>query len=408
MPFFTDDQKDVLQSLRGDEAEYDDVISFLEGPLSTFLEEEVAPKTHEQDQEELFNHEAFTELGKLGTFGLSAPEDVGGMDLCHTFWIAALESIAKADAGLALAASIHVTTALGIHRYADPQLVDEYVPPLIRGDEMACFCLSETGSGSDARSMETTYRPDPDGDGYLLNGTKYWITNGLSADTYFVVAEHAEDPETHTAFLVRKGWDGTFQQHPIPDKMGVRSSETGELTFRDYRVPADHVIGEEGDGFRYAMEMLNGGRIGIAAWVTGIAQGALEKILKYASERDLFDRKLKDHDLARAEFSEMLQDVWSGRHLAYSAAYHHSEGHPIAKRAAIAKVAASEGAVSVCERAIEYGGGYGYVQDSRIERHLRDALLGQIGEGANELLKVNVIPGFLFEDFDPDQIPAPW
>ncbi len=408
MAFFTDDQKEVLQSLRGNSSGFEEVISFLNGPLSNYLLEHVAPHTHEHDQNELFNLEAFRKLGELGTFGLSAPDEVEGMDLCHTFWLAALESVAKADAGLALAASIHVTTALGIHRYASQQLVDEYVPPMIQGQELGCFCLSETSSGSDARSMSTTYRPASDGKGYLLNGSKYWTTNGLSADTYFVVAQRAEDPDTHTAFLVRKGWEGTFQQHPIPDKMGVRSSETGELTFRDYRVPEDHVIGEAGNGFRYAMEMLNGGRIGIAAWVTGIAQGALEKILKYASERDLFDRKLKDHDLARAEFSEMLQNIWSGRHLAYTAAYHHTEGHPIAKRAAIAKVAASEGAVSVCERAIEYGGGYGYVQDARIERHLRDALLGQIGEGANELLKVNVIPRFLFEDFDPEEVPAPW
>ncbi len=407
MSFFTDDQKDVLHSLRGNKPNFREITEFLSGPLNDFLNDRVAPGVYERDREEQFDVDLFQELGELGVFGLSQPEDHGGMGLCHTFWTAALESLAKADAGLGLAAAIHVTTAHGLRTHADRELIEQYLPPLIEGREMACFCLSEPGSGSDAKNMETTYHPDNDGN-YVLNGTKYWITNGVSADTYFVVAAREDDPETHSAFLVRKGQEGTFEQHSIPDKMGVRSSETAELIFRDYRVPSDHLIGTEGDGFRYAMQMLNGGRIGIASWVTGIASGAFEKILKYASDRELFDKKLKDHDLARAEFSEILEKIWSGRHLAYTAAYHLTEGHDIEQRAAIAKVAASEGAVFACERAIEYGGGYGYVQDGKIERHLRDALLGQIGEGANELLKVRVIPRFLFEDFDPDRIPAPW
>jgi len=407
MTFFTDDQNDMLRALRGDDPNVEELIGFLSGPLNDFLADRVAPGAHERDREERFDSDLFRDLGELGVFGLTQPDDLGGMGLCHAYWMAALESLAKADAGLGLAAAIHITTAHGIRTHGKSESVHQYLPALISGEETACFGLSEPSSGSDARNMETTYRRTESGD-LLLNGSKYWITNGVSADTFFVVAVHEDDPDTHSAFLVRRGWDGTFEQHPIPDKMGVRSSETAELVFRDYHVPADHLIGEEGNGFRYALQMLNGGRIGIASWVTGIAQGAFEKILKYASDRELFDRSLSEHPLARAEFSEMLQGIWSGRHLAYTAAYHHTEGHDIEKRAAIAKVVASEGAVSACERAIEYGGGYGYVQDGKIERHLRDALLGRIGEGANELLNVEVIPRYVFETFDPDRIPAPW
>ncbi len=406
MSFFIEDQEEVLYSLRRDDEVFDQIIDFLGGPLEDYLSDQVAPEAHENDIEEKFNREAFHELGELGFFSLTAPETYGGMNVCHSYHMAALESVSKADAGLALGAAIHGTTAGGILSFGSEELIEQYLPPLVSGEEIACFCLSEQGGGSDAKDMDTTYREE-DGD-YVLNGTKYWITNGLSADTYFVLAAKDGEPDTISAFLVRKDWEGTFEQHKIPDKFGVRSSETAELIFRNYRVPGDHMIGEEGKGFRNAMQMLNGGRIGIAAWATGVAQGAFEKIMKYAHEREMFGGKLKDQDLARAEFSEMLNEIWSGRHLAYTAAFHKTEGNRIEKRAAMAKVTASEGAVHVCERAIEYGGGYGYVQDGRIERHLRDAVLGQIGEGANELLKVDVIPRFLFEEFDLDRVPAPW
>lgn len=404
MSFFINDQRETLQSFRHSDPLFEDLTDFLSGPLDNYLQEEIAPSATEHDRKEIFDTGAFEGLGELGYFSLPFPEHVGGMNACFTYQVAALESIAKADAGLALGCAIHGTCTDGIISYGSDELIESYVPSLVSGEEMACFCLSEQGGGSDAKEMETTYRKE--GDRYLLNGTKYWITNGLSADTYFVLAGKEEEPEQISAFLVRKGSEGTFEQHKIPDKMGVRSSETAELIFRDYEVPADHMIGEEGKGFRYAMNMLNGGRIGIAAWVTGVAQGAFEKILKYATDREMFHGTLADQDLARAEFSEMQSDIWSGRHLAYSAAFHKSEGNAIARRAAIAKVTASEGAVRVCERAIEYGGGHGYVEDGRIERHLRDAILGQIGEGANELLKTKVIPRFLLDDFNPEEVPV--
>ena len=190
--------------------------------------------------------------------------------------------------------------------------------------------------------------------------------------------------------------------------MGVRGSNTAELVFQDYRVPKGNLVGEPGRGFGYAMQMLNGGRITIASWSTGIAQGAYEKLLKYAHERKLFGKRLVDLDNTRRELSEMITGIHAGREMAYGAAFFRSEGKEVSQLAAEAKVFASENAVHCAERAIELAGGYGYVEDSRIERHLRDALLGRIGEGANEVLKVVVIPRGILKDFEDRPITGTW
>lgn len=407
MSFFNEDQKEVLEALRGDDEMFSEIIDFLKGPIDRFLSEEIAPNAHENNKKEKFDRESFRQLGELGYFLLTTPSEFGGMDVCPSYQMAAIESAAKADGGFALSTAIHITCMHGILDFASDELIEQYVPPLSTGEEMAAFVLSEPDSGSDAQDMETTYKVDPDTGNYLLNGTKYWISNGLSADTYVVFARNKETDEV-SGFLVRKGRNGTFEQHKIKEKVGVRSSETAELIFRDYEVPSDHMMGSEGQGFNIAMNMLNGGRIGVASWVTGISQGAYEKVMKYAHDRELFDQNLKDLDVVKSDFSEMLQKIWAGRHLAYTAAYHKHEGRDIEKRAAMAKVFASESAMYVSERAMALAGGYGYVEDSRIDRHLRDAQLGRVGEGANELLNVEVIPRFVEKDFDPNDIPEPW
>jgi butyryl-CoA dehydrogenase len=190
--------------------------------------------------------------------------------------------------------------------------------------------------------------------------------------------------------------------------MGVRGSNTAMLIFENYRVPAAQLVGDRGRGFSYAMHMLNGGRVTIGAWSTGVAQGAYEKLLRYAHERRLFGKKLMDLDNTRRELSEMLIGIHAGRMLTYAVAYDKTRGLDIAREAAIAKVAASEHAVFCGERAIEIAGGYGYARESRIERHLRDALLARIGEGANELLKIMVIPRLIEEAFERDGTPELW
>lgn len=398
MAFFIDDQADVLFKIHRQSDDFEQLLGFLQGPLNQFISAQVAPLSARQDEEEVFNEENFHALGELGFMALPFKAHYGGLEACFSFYNAGLESLAKADAGFALGVAIHGTMSDGVARFGSEALKERYLANLISGQKIGAFALSEANSGSDAKAMRTSWRPDPRTGGYLLSGTKYWITNAMSADYFFVMAR-GEDGRV-SSFLVEKGWEGKFEQRKILDKMGVRGSNTAELVFEDYCVPAENLVGEIGKGFNYAMHMLNGGRVTIAAWSTGVAQGAYEKLLKYSHERELFGKFLKDLDTVRKELSEMHVEISASRELAYNAAFFKSAGRDIAKKAAVAKVKASETAVRVSERCIELAGGYGYVKDSRIERHLRDALLARIGEGANEVLTTVVISRILLKEYE--------
>jgi len=406
MPFFLEDQADVLFKLHRNSEDHESLLSFLGGPLNSFITGEVAPSAAKNDAEEIFQEKTFHALGALGFMALPFAEEYGGLNSCFAYYNAGLESLAKADAGFALAVAIHGTMSDGIARFASNYLKDKYLADLISGRNIGAFALSEANSGSDAKAMATSWRRDSGDGDYILNGTKYWITNAMSAEVFFVMAR-GEDGRV-SAFVVDKGGKGTFEQRKIEDKMGVRGSNTAELVFEDYHVPAENLVGDEGRGFNYAMHMLNGGRVTISAWSVGIAQGAYEKLIKYAHERELFGKHLKDLDNIKKELAEMQIEISAARELAYGAAFYKTEGKNIVKQAAIAKVKASETAVHVSERAIELAGGYGYVQDSRIERHLRDALLARIGEGANEVLKVVVIPRVLYREFEAQSPMVLW
>jgi alkylation response protein AidB-like acyl-CoA dehydrogenase len=316
-----------------------------------------------------------------------------------------LESLAKANAGFALGVAIHGTCTDGIYRFGNEALKQRYVPDLTTGRKIGCFGLTEPDSGSDAKAMRTSFREEDDA--FVLNGSKYWITNGPSADVFFVMARDASDGRI-SSLVVERGWPGHFELQPIKEKMGVRASNTAMLIFEDYRVPKSQLLGERGRGFNYAMHMLNGGRITIGAWATGVAQGAYEKFLRYAHERQLFGKRLVDLDNTKRELSQMLIGLHAGRMLTYGAALDKSRGLDVAREAALAKVAASEHAVFCGQRAIELAGGYGYARDSRIERHLRDALLARIGEGANELLQVLVIPRLIEQRYETEGTPELW
>ncbi len=404
MPFFTADQETVLYQLFRKDDDHGDLIEFLKGTLGAFAAESVAPRSVEWDREETFDLATFRALGELGFMALPYPESFGGSGANFAYLCAGLETLAKADAGFALAVGIHGTACDGIHRFAGAHLKEQWLADLIAGRKLAAFGLSEPQAGSDAKNMKTTWRRK--GGKVVLRGTKYWITNGLSADVYYVMAV-GEDGRV-SAFLVDRDGDGSFEQHKIAGKMGVRGSNTAELVFDDYAIPEDRLIGEEGKGFNYAMEMLNGGRITIAAQATGIGQGACEKLLKYAHERELFGALLKDLDNTKRELSEMQIELSAARHLAYSAAFLRSEGRDVRGPAAMAKVKATEAAVHASQRAIELAGGYGYVQDSKIERALRDCLLHRIGEGSNETLTVMVIPRALYSHYEKNPVSEAW
>lgn len=405
MSFFTEAQEQILFKLHGRDAGYAENLAFLKDSLEGFLARKVAPQAYQSDIEEIFSVELFHELGQLGFFAIPFPEICEGMNLPFTYYCSALESLTKADAGFALGVAIHGTVTDGICQYAHPKVKEQHLADLVMGRKIAAFGLSEVTSGSDAQNMATNFKFDPATDEYILNGTKYWITNGMSADVFFIMARDAEGKVS--AFVIDKAGKGTFEQHKIADKMGVRSSNTAELVFQDYRVPKYSLVGEVGNGFKYAMRMLNGGRITIAAWSTGIAQGAYEKLLKYAHERKLFGKLLRDLDNTKKELSEMTIEISASRELYHHAAFF-KEDKSVAQNAAVAKIKATEMAVHIAERAIQLSGAYGYVRDSRIERHLRDALLGPIGEGANEVLKIVVIPRILYQSFEKKPLTTTW
>jgi butyryl-CoA dehydrogenase len=327
------------------------------------------------------------------------------MALPFTYYSAGLESLSKGDAGFTLGVAIHGTVADGIAHYASTEIRKKHLSDIISGRKIAAFGLTEAESGSDAQAMKTSYRYDAGTREYILNGTKFWITNAISAEVFFVMARG--DKGQISSFVVDREGTGVFERNRILDKMGVRGSNTAELVFQDYRVPASSLVGEDGQGFKYAMRMLNGGRVTIAAWSTGIAQGAYEKLMKYAHERKLFGHELRDLDNTKRELAEMAIEISASRELAYNAAFY-KEHKNLMKFAAIAKVKATEVAVNVSERAIQLCGAYGYLEESKIERHLRDALLGRIGEGANELLKIVVIPRAIFKEFDDKPLTMSW
>lgn len=405
MSFFTKEQEEVLYKLHRNDEDYAENIEFLKGSLQNLIESKIAPKAFENDQQEKFCEENFRLLGETGYLTMPFSEENGGLNTCFSYYAAGLESLSKADSGFTLGVAIHGTVCDGIAHFASKELKDLYLEDLINGRKIAAFGLSESDSGSDAKSMNTSYTFDEGKNEYILNGSKFWITNGMSADVFFVMARGPQNDIS--SFIVTKGNAGEFQQNKIEDKVGVRGSNTAELVFNDYRVPANHLVGEEGAGFKYAMRMLNGGRVTIAAWSTGVAQAGYEKLIKYAHERKLFGRYLKDLDNLKKELAEMAIEIAASRELSYNAAFY-KESSDIMRHAAIAKVKASETAVSVGERAIELAGGYGYLKESTIERHLRDALLGRIGEGANELLKIVVIPRALYKAFEQKPITASW
>ena len=406
MPFFVRDQKLALDRMHDGEPQHQDLIGFLSGPFDRFVTDRLAKGAAQQDAEEWFDEAGFRALGETGYLSLAFGDDVGGLGAPFSYAVAGLESLAKANAGFALGVAIHGTCTDGIYRFGSPDLKQRYVPDLIAARKIGCFGLTEPDAGSDAKSLRTTFREEHDA--FVLNGSKYWITNGPSADVFFVMARDINSPASISAFVVERGWGGAFDVNLIKDKMGVRGSNTAMLVFEEYRVPKRQLVGELGRGFTYAMHMLNGGRITIGAWATGVAQGAYEKTQRYAHERRLFGKRLVDLDNTKRELSEMLIGIHAGRALSYGAALDKSRGREFAREAAIAKVAASEHAVFCGERAIELCGGYGYARESRIERHLRDALLARIGEGANELLKIMVIPRAIEQMFEQEGTPDLW
>lgn len=353
-----------------------------------FAEEKLAPGSIERDEKETFPHEAIKELGELGFMGMMVPEQWGGAGLDTISYVLAMEEISRVDASVGVIMSVNNSlVCYGINKYGTDDQKKRYLRDLASGKKLGAFALSEPEAGSDASNQRTVAAKD--GDSYVLNGTKNWITNGSTADLVLVMAatDKSKGHKGISTFIVEKGTPG-FSVAKKEKKLGIRSSDTVSLSFTDCRVPLANRIGEEGEGFKFAMKTLEGGRIGIAAQALGIAQACLDASLKYARDRKAFDRPIAELQAIQFKLSDMVTNIEASRALVLRAAFLKDSDQPFGTEAAMAKLFASRTAVQSALEAIQIHGGYGYVREYLVERYLRDAKITEIYEGTSEIQRI--------------------
>jgi alkylation response protein AidB-like acyl-CoA dehydrogenase len=356
--------------------------------VRAFAEKELAPHSREWDEKQEFPREVFSRLGELGLAGCCWPEEYGGSGLSTLDWAIVMEELARADAGVALSlAAHHSLCSAHVNLAGSEEQKQRFLPPLARGEKVGCWGLTEPGSGSDAGGMRTTAARD--GSHFVLNGSKNFITNGGIADTAVIMAvtNRAAVKKGISAFVVERGTKG-FRAGKKEDKLGVRSSVTSELVLEDCRVPAENLIGCEGMGFVDTLKILDKGRVGIAAFSVGIAQASLEASMRYALERKQFGHPIADFQAIQFKIAEMATRTDAARLLTWRAAAMADAGQGHTVESAMAKLFASEAAVEVALEAIQVHGGYGYLKDYPVERYLRDAKVGTIGEGTSEVQRL--------------------
>jgi hypothetical protein len=353
-----------------------------------FAERELAPHSREWDEKQGFPRDVFSRLGGLGVAGCCWPEEYGGSGLSTLDWAVVMEELARVDAGVALSlAAHHSLCSAHVHLAGSEEQKRRFLPPLARGEKVGCWGLTEPGSGSDAGGMRTTAVRD--GRHWVLNGSKNFITNGGIADTAVVmtVTDRAAGKKGISAIVVERGTPG-FRSGKKEDKLGVRSSDTSELAFEDCRVPAENLLGREGMGFVDTLKILDKGRVGIAAFSVGIAQAALEASMRYALERRQFGHPIADFQAIQFKVAEMATKTEAARLLTWRAAAMADAERTHTAESAMAKLFASESSVEVALEAIQIHGGYGYLKDYPVERYLRDAKIGTIGEGTSEVQRL--------------------
>ncbi|HUH26484.1 MAG TPA: acyl-CoA dehydrogenase family protein [Flavobacterium sp.] len=358
-----------------------------------FAQTELLPGVIERDEHSIFPADAVKKMGELGFLGMMVDPKYGGSGLDSVSYVLAMEEIAKVDASAAVVMSVNNSlVCAGMEKYCSEEQKMKYLVPLAKGDVIGAFCLSEPEAGSDATSQKTTAVDM--GDHYLLNGTKNWITNGSTASTYLVIA-HTHPEKGHkgiNAFIVEKGMPG-FEIGLKEKKMGIRGSDTHSLMFTDVKVPKENRIGEDGFGFAFAMNVLNGGRIGIASQALGIAQGAYELALKYAKERKAFKTEIINHQAIAFKLADMAVNITAARMLCMKAASEKDNGEDISISGAMAKLFASQTAMDTTIEAVQIHGGNGYVSEYHVERMMRDAKITQIYEGTSEIQKIVISRG---------------
>ena len=351
-----------------------------------FAEKEVAPIAIEIDEEHRFPEENVAKMQELGFFGIPFDEEYGGIGLDTLTYVLCVEELSKACASTGVIVSAHTSLcADAINKFGSEEQKEKYLVPLASGEKLGAFALTEPDAGTDASGQKTVAVKD--GDEYVLNGTKIFITNAGHADTYvvFAMTDKSQGTKGISAFIVEKGTPG-FDFGSKEDKMGIKASSTMELVFRDCRIPAENMLGEEGKGFKYAMQTLDGGRIGIAAQALGIAEGALNKAIKYVKERQQFGRPIANFQNTQFKVAEMAIEIEAARHLVYKAATLKDAGENYSVAAAEAKLKAARTAMDVTTKAVQLFGGYGYSKEYEVERMMRDAKITEIYEGTSEVM----------------------
>lgn len=356
--------------------------------LREFAQARLAPFAAEWDRRHLFPQDTLHELAQLGAFGIAVPQEWGGAGMDYTALAIALEEIAAGDGGVSTIISVNNCPVCAILMgFASPEQKERFLKPLASGRALGAFCLTEPHVGSDAAALKTTATRD--GDDYVLNGVKQFITSGKNADYAMVVAVTDRDAGKRgmSMFVVPTDTPG-YVVARLEEKMGQRSSDTAQIVFENCRVPAANLIGEEGEGYKIALSSLEGGRIGIAAQSIGMARAAFEAALKYAKERTAFGKPIFEHQAVNFRLADMATQIEAARSLVLHAAELRDAGQPCLKEAAMAKLFASEMAERVCSDAIQIHGGYGYVADFPVERIYRDVRVTQIYEGTSDIQRM--------------------
>jgi butyryl-CoA dehydrogenase len=370
------------------EIELNDEQKLLRDTVRRFAEEVVKPRAKEIDESGEFPRGFFDQAGELGLTGVAIPEEYGGAGMDIVSYALVVEEVSRVCATSGVILSVNNSLVCDpILKFGTEEQKKEFLTPLAAGKKLGCFALTEPGAGSDAASLRSTAKKD--GDDYILNGNKIFITNGTDADVALVFAS-VDLEKKHkgiTAFLVSADTPG-YSHGSHEFKLGVNASGTTELAFADMRVPAKNRLGEEGDGFKIAMSTLDGGRIGIAAQAVGIAQGAFEEALAYAQEREQFGKHLADFQAIQFYLADMATEIDAARLLTWKAAWAKETQKRFTLEAAHAKLYASEMAQRVTNKALQIHGGYGYTKEYNVERYFRDARITEIYEGTSEIQKM--------------------
>jgi butyryl-CoA dehydrogenase len=363
--------------------------------VKLFAEKEIKPLAALHDKKAEFPVEIIKKASELGLMGMCIPKAYGGLEVDHVSYVIAIEEISKACASTGVTISVNNSlVCIPIYKFGDEEQRKKYLVPLAKGTKLGAFALTEPNAGSDASAIQTT--AELEGENYILNGTKIFVTNACKAETFVVfgITDKAKGPKGISAFIVERNTKG-FSIGSKEDKLGILASDTAELVFDNATIPRTNILGKEGQGLKVALSTLDYGRIGIAAQAVGIAQAALEEALKYSKERKQFNRAIADFQAIQWMLADMATNIEAARLLVYKAAYSADTQERFSLEASIAKLFASEVAVRSATQAIQILGGYGYICDNIVERLYRDSKITEIYEGTSEIQRLIIASSLL-------------